>query len=69
MSILESSLAPYLVLVVIVAVLGGFFRKTLIRMIFAVVGVTILLVLFNPLLLQYLNLILFLRRFLGLPGS
>jgi|GEM_PF-5872720 len=49
MSILDSSIAPYLTILVILAVLAGFFRKTLVRVLIVVAVEIILLALF-PLL-------------------
>ena len=69
MSILESSIAPYLIILVVVAVLGGFFKHTLWKVVAFLVVMTALLAFFNPLLLNYLSLILSVRKFLGLPGA
>jgi len=53
MSILDSTIAPYLTILVILAVLAGFFRKTLIKVLI-IVGVEIILLALFPLLDQSL---------------
>ena len=57
MSILDSSIAPYLTLISIAAVLAGFFRKTLIRVVVVLLVELLLLALFPILLLRFIDLI------------
>lgn len=57
MSILDSTIAPYMVVLVVVAVLAGFFRKALIHLIVLFLFMTLLLALFPQLTQHYLNLI------------
>jgi hypothetical protein len=46
MSILDSAIAPYFTILVIFAVLAGFFRKTLIRVVVVVIVEILLMALF-----------------------
>ncbi len=57
MSILESSIAPYLTILVTFAVLAGFFRKTLIKVIIILIAEVALLALFPALLLKFVELV------------
>jgi hypothetical protein len=64
MSILDSSIAPYLTILVILAVLGGFFRKTLIRVLIIVGAEIILLALFPRLAEALLRMVAAVHGFL-----
>ena len=64
MSILDSSIAPYLILLTVVAVLGGFFRKILIHLAALVVAEVILLALFPILLVRFIDIIQWARHLL-----
>lgn len=57
MSILESSIAPYLTILVTFAVLAGFFRKTLVKVIIILIAEVALLALFPALLLKFVELV------------
>jgi hypothetical protein len=57
MSILESSIAPYLTLLVTFAVLAGFFRKMLVKVVIIIAAEVVLLALFPALLLKFIELI------------
>lgn len=61
MSILDSSIAPYLTLLIIVAVLAGFFRKSLVHTAVTLLVITVLLALFPVLLEKYIGIIRFVR--------
>lgn len=61
MSILESSIAPYLTILVTFAVLAGFFRKTLIRVVIFLLVQVVLLALFPVLLVKFIELIQVIR--------
>lgn len=61
MSILESSIAPYLTILVTFAVLAGFFRKTLIKVLIILVAQVALLALFPVLLVKFIELIQLVR--------
>ncbi len=62
MSILDSAIAPYLILLATFAVLGGFFRKALVRLVFLVVAELVLLALFPVLLVKFIELIQWVRN-------
>lgn len=62
MSILESQIAPYLTILVIFAVLIGFFRKSLVKIVIVLVVQIILFALFPVLLSQFANLIFAVRN-------
>ncbi len=57
MSLLDSSITPYLTILVIFAVLAGFARKTLVKVIIFLLIFTILMALFPALLVKYTELI------------
>jgi hypothetical protein len=57
MSILESSIAPYLTILVGFAVLAGFFRKTLVKVLIFLAIQVVLLALFPVLLVKFVELI------------
>ena len=57
MSILDSTIAPYLVILAIFAVLLGFFRKMLVKVIVVILVQLVLFALFPALLKSFVNLI------------
>lgn len=61
MSILDSAIAPYLTLLVIIAVLAGFFRKSLIHTLITLAVIIVLLALFPVLLEKFIQIIRFVR--------
>jgi hypothetical protein len=65
MSILDSQLAPYIIILAFLAVLMGFFRKTLIRVIVFLAGELLLLVLYPGLLDHLKAFVLMIRNSLS----
>jgi hypothetical protein len=62
MSIFDSSLAPFLILIAIGAVLIAFFRKLFLKVVITLVLFTLLLTAFPILLQKYFSLILSIRH-------
>lgn len=62
MSILDSTIAPFLTLLTIFAVLAGFFRKTLLKVLVILVAAVLLLAMFPILLLKLTDLIQAIRH-------
>lgn len=57
MSILESTIAPYLIILAIFAVLVGFFRKILVKVVIILLVQAVLFALFPALLKSFVNLV------------
>jgi hypothetical protein len=61
MNLADSAIAPYITLLVIFAVLAGFFRKALVKVILTVVILIVLLAIFPQLALQLLSAVAYVR--------
>lgn len=57
MSLADSALAPYIVIALVVAVLAGFARKSLLHLVLLVAGQVVLFAIFPKLLLQFVELV------------
>lgn len=57
MSIAESSLAPYIVVALVVVVLAGFARKSLVHLLILLAAQVVLFAIFPKLLLQFVELV------------
>lgn len=57
MSIADSSLAPYVVIALVVAVLAGFARKSLVHLLILLAVQVVLFAIFPKLLLQFVELV------------
>ena len=62
MSILDSQIAPVLILVAVFGVLLGFFRKTLLKVLVIILAEAVFFALFPSVLQKFVNLILAIRR-------